>query len=187
MTTQQLITDAMAALGAIGAISTILAHLSFMPAAWAERFARLASFTSQTFSVNRRDTQAPPPTKPVPYIPERSKMVPSDPPPNQAAIVSLLLACLCLTSCLQSKFTWPDAVACAPAPATLETQVEAILMAGGDYDAALEQLALADSKQAVICAVSGFLDGLSASDEGLQAPRSRARAFLEHAGTKVSK
>lgn len=56
MTLEQIITDVSAALGALGVLCSILAHLPF-PAKWAERFARFATYAANAkFSVNQRDT-----------------------------------------------------------------------------------------------------------------------------------
>jgi hypothetical protein len=66
MTLEQILTDITAVLGAIGVISTVLAHLP-LPAKYAQFFARLATYAANTkFSVNQRD---PKPTKDEPKIP----------------------------------------------------------------------------------------------------------------------
>ena len=57
MTLEQIATDVTAAVFALGAISTILAHVPFMPAKYAEFFARLSLYAANwKFSVNQRDT-----------------------------------------------------------------------------------------------------------------------------------
>lgn len=105
-----------------------------------------------------------------------------------ALIIAFGLGALSLSACglFASKFTWPDAVSCLPTPASLKTQVEAILLAGGDYVAALEQLALTDTKSAVLCAVDGYVSGLGPNDAAHAAARARGKAFLDGTGTKVS-
>jgi len=56
MTLEQIITDVSAALGALGVLCSILAHLPF-PAKWAERFARFATYAANAkFSINVRET-----------------------------------------------------------------------------------------------------------------------------------
>ncbi len=58
MTISQIATDASAALGALGVLCSVLAHLPFPPK-WAERFARAAVWASNAkFSVNVRDPGA---------------------------------------------------------------------------------------------------------------------------------
>jgi hypothetical protein len=73
MTLEQVLIDLAATAGAVAGICTILAHLPFMPPVWAERFARVALYASQAFSVNRRDTMPkdePPPSAPkAPFLP----------------------------------------------------------------------------------------------------------------------
>ena len=71
MTLEQIITDIGAGIAAVGAISTVLAHLPFLPAKYAEFFARLSIYAANwKFSVNVRET----PPKP-PYIPTNSMML----------------------------------------------------------------------------------------------------------------
>ncbi len=53
MTITQAMTDGAAIVGALGTISTILAHLPFMPPKYAEFFARFGLAT-QKFTVNQR-------------------------------------------------------------------------------------------------------------------------------------
>lgn len=79
----------------------------------------------------------------------------------------------------------PDVEKCAPTPAELATQVAEILTAGGDYTAALEQLALKDSEAAVICAVETFLGNakLEATPSNTAA-KERGRAYLKSKGVQ---
>lgn len=64
MTIEQIITDASAALGAIGVLCSILAHLPISPK-WSERFARFATYaTNAKFSVNVRTAPPPPRVEP---------------------------------------------------------------------------------------------------------------------------
>jgi hypothetical protein len=56
MTLEQILTDITAALGAIGLLCSLIAHLPISPK-WAERFARFATYAANTkFSVNVRET-----------------------------------------------------------------------------------------------------------------------------------
>ncbi len=57
---------------------------------------------------------------------------------------------------------WPALEHCAPSPASLVSQVEDILLAGGDYEAALKSKALQDGAGIVECAVASAVDLLSA-------------------------
>lgn len=79
---------------------------------------------------------------------------------------------------------WPNVEKCAPSPAALIAQVGQLLAAGGDYETALEQLALTDGKDIVLCAVQAFVNSIGskvgASPEELAAV-ARGKAFLaEH-------
>jgi hypothetical protein len=76
---------------------------------------------------------------------------------------------------------WPAVATCAPSPAKLVAQVESILLAGGDYEHALEQQALQDGAAAVECAVKAAVDSLMAKvgaspEQGAAA--ARGKAFL---------
>ena len=65
MTLEQIVTDITAVLGAIGVISSVLAHLP-LPARYAQFFARLATYAANAkFSVNQRDTLPKPPCDPT--------------------------------------------------------------------------------------------------------------------------
>jgi len=79
---------------------------------------------------------------------------------------------------------WPKVEHCAPSPAHLLSQVTDILLAGGDYEKSLEDLALIDSAEAVECAIKAAVDSLAskvgASPEDGSA-LARGKAFLaEH-------
>lgn len=93
--------DCAAVAGTLGALAMTLAHAPFMPAKYAEFFARFATYASQTFSVNRRDT-LPKPTS-APYVPVNSQPFPDPPPPPnlpRAAFAGLfLLAIILAASC----------------------------------------------------------------------------------------
>ena len=53
------ICEAVAAiLGGVGALASFVSHYVPLPAVWAERVARFAAYTSQKFSVNKRDAGA---------------------------------------------------------------------------------------------------------------------------------
>jgi hypothetical protein len=86
--TIEAITKDIAALGfALGALATVLAHLPFMPAVWAERFARFAAYTSQAFSVNKREPTKPeaePVARPHIVIANKENDMGGDGPPTAA-------------------------------------------------------------------------------------------------------
>lgn len=79
---------------------------------------------------------------------------------------------------------WPVVEHCAPSPASLVSQVEDVLLAGGDYEAALKQLALQDGAGIIQCAVAAAVDLLTAKAGKVGAsPESapaaaRGKAFL---------
>lgn len=100
--------DCAAVAGTLGALAMTLAHAPFMPAKYAEFFARFATYASQTFSVNRRDTQPKPPS--APYVPVNSQTFPDPPPPpdlpraafaglGRLASLALCVAALVYCSC----------------------------------------------------------------------------------------
>lgn len=105
----QIITNIGAGIAALAAIATILAHLPFLPAKYAEFFARIALYASNAkFSVNQRDT--------MPKDPKAERMFPSDPPlpPNLSGMGVLLIAvCFAhyVTACAGFK----------PSPKTIDT------------------------------------------------------------------
>ena len=80
---------------------------------------------------------------------------------------------------------WPVVQHCLPSPANLIAQVESVLLAGGDYEAALLQLAESNGKDAIVCAVEsavaelGGKVGASESSAAL-----RGKAFLKRTGNK---
>jgi hypothetical protein len=79
---------------------------------------------------------------------------------------------------------WPNVEKCAPSSTTLIAQVTQVMEAGGDYETALEQLALTDGKDLVLCAVQAFVNSIgskagASTDE--MAGVARGKAFLaEH-------
>jgi hypothetical protein len=88
MTFEQILLDVGATVAAVSAISTVLAHLPFMPAKYAEFFARLAIYAANwKFSVNQRDTLPKPKDEDVEL-----------PPTFPGALVLLLAAGLALHS-----------------------------------------------------------------------------------------
>lgn len=112
-------------------------------------------------------------------------------PPLAAAMLSLLsvfaitaglATCLLLSGCTWLESTaWPTVEHCAPTPATLLSQAEAILLAGGDYETKLTELAEqlgTDGKSLVQCAVMAFLDGRAPSTAAEATAKARGRAFL---------
>lgn len=123
---------------------------------------------------------APPPPPPPP----------SDPPWNPSAMIAaLLVVCFAAHTSACSVFGsngsfWPKVEHCAPSPASLVSQVADILLAGGDYEAALKQKALIDGAAIVECAVAAFVQSIGhkvgASPDEL-AGEARGKAFLaEH-------
>jgi hypothetical protein len=121
------------------------------------------------------------------------KLPPPPKPPSgiggglSSAAGLLLLAVLCFHSsgCAWFKGSfWPNVAKCVPSAASLVAQVGQLLQAGGDYETALEQLALADGKDLVLCAVQAFVNSVGskvgASQDELAAV-ARGKAFLaEH-------
>lgn len=104
------------------------------------------------------------------------------PPP-----MGLLMLCFALvfaaSGCSLFESKLPDAEKCLPTPASLAAQVADILASGGDTTTALEQLAVTQTEQAVICAVKAFLSKPAASP--VDSPeRARARAYLAAKGVK---
>lgn len=101
MTIQEYITlaetigkDFAAVLGSLGALATVVAHLPNLPARWAEFFARFASYTSQSFSVNKREPQKPDAPPHITIAP-----APAEPEPPAAAMrgaLALMLATMVL-------------------------------------------------------------------------------------------
>jgi hypothetical protein len=116
---------------------------------------------------------------------------PAPPPssPNWPTAAALFLLCcfgLHASACSLFGSKLPAAEKCLPTPATLLSQVTDILLAGGDYTTALEQKALADGEDAVLCAVKAFLSSGSklAAGEADLAARKRARAYLATKGVQ---
>ncbi len=76
---------------------------------------------------------------------------------------------------------WPAVKSCAPSPSSLVSQAADVLLAGGDYEAALKELALKDGADAVLCAVRAAVDQLmgkvGANPEN-GAAAARGKAFL---------
>ena len=108
MTIEQVLTDITAVLGAIGVISTVLAHLP-LPAKYAQFFARLATYAANAkFSVNQRDTLPKPKDdqpKLPPFFPGAGALLlvvcafhanacaPSKPPCDQAKLAAVVAIC----------------------------------------------------------------------------------------------
>lgn len=105
------------------------------------------------------------------------------------SLAGLMLAlCFALFGCgLGAGAFWPPYAHCAPTPAKLLSEVTSILEAGGDYESALEQLAIAEGKDVVLCGVETFVGQLGASTGNAAAAKARGRAFLASAGTKVER
>lgn len=88
MTLDQILTDITAALGAIGLLCSLIAHLPISPK-WAERFARFATYAANTkFSVNVRT--APPPPRVEPRKDDENT-----PPWGQSGALVMLFAIAC--------------------------------------------------------------------------------------------
>jgi len=108
MTFEQILTDITAVLGAIGVISTVLAHLP-LPAKYAQFFARLATYAANTkFSVNQRDTLPKKDDEPKlpPFFPGGAAVLlaigfafhaqgcrPSKPPCDQTKLAAVVAVC----------------------------------------------------------------------------------------------
>lgn len=80
---------------------------------------------------------------------------------------------------------WPVVAHCAPTTTEIGTAVEAVLLAGGDYEASLEQLTKQFGKDAVVCAADSFANSIGARTAAQSAAKARARAFVEKTETKV--
>jgi len=184
MTFEQILLDVGATVAAVSAISTVLAHLPFMPAKYAEFFARLAIYAANwKFSVNQRDTLPKPKDEDVEL-----------PPTFPGALVLLLAAGLALHSQACSLFgsggsVWPKLGACAPTTDTLFSEVESVLTSsGGNYEDDLLALGKMEGLAFVECAVKSVVEALSARiaarkpgeritpDEGIGV--ARGKAFL---------
>jgi hypothetical protein len=161
------------ALGA--AISALFAGVSVRHALWGV-FCGLISALSHTIAAA--------------YKGKVGELKPKDPSPPAASLVGVLCfaaLCFALGGCAifgaHGSF-WPKVEKCAPSPASLVSQVADILVAGGDYEAALKALALQDGAAAVICAVQAFVSStghkFGAGPEELSGV-ARGKAFLtEH-------
>lgn len=115
------------------------------------------------------------------------------PPPLAAAIIGAALglaAAFALPGC--SLFgpggsVWPAVENCAPSPQSLIQRVTVILLAGGDYKAALLELAKTETKEAIVCAVQAATAELrskvSASPASAEAV-GRGNAFLAETSNK---
>jgi len=115
------------------------------------------------------------------------------PPPKVPSFPAAALALLC---CLAHHFTacavfgsggsfWPKVAHCAPSPASLVSQVTDILIAGGDYESGLKQLALQDTAEAVECAVKAAVDALAGQvgvDSNAGPAVARGKTFLAKVG-----
>lgn len=104
-------------------------------------------------------------------------------------VLTLVLACG-LPGC--SLFgpggsVWPAVARCAPSETSLVEQAAAILLAGGDYQAALLELAKTKTKEAVVCAVEAAVAELASKFGATPARASaaaRGNAFLAEAGNQ---
>jgi len=104
-------------------------------------------------------------------------------PPPMGLLCLFCLGCFGLSGCALFESKLPDAEKCLPTPASLAAQVADILAAGGDTTTALEQLAITQGEQAVICAVKAFLSKPAVSPTD-SPERARARAYLAAKGVK---
>jgi hypothetical protein len=114
---------------------------------------------------------------------------PFKPPPLGVLMLTLCFAAGLLGGCSlfgSGGSVWPAVARCAPSVPSLVGQVAAILLAGGDYEAALLELAKKATKEAVICAAQTATDELSSGKLGTSSDRlaaaARGRAFLEKTG-----
>lgn len=107
-------------------------------------------------------------------------------PPLAGTMLMAVLAATCLVTagCGNGGAFWPPYAHCVPTPSSLLTDVTTILEAGGDYETALEQLALKQGKEAVYCAVETYVAQIGASVDGAAQAKARGRAFLASSGTK---
>lgn len=81
---------------------------------------------------------------------------------------------------------WPKVAHCAPTPASLLQQATAILLAGGDYESALLDLAKSETKETVICAVEAAVAELGSKVGAAQSPaHARGKAFLARTGNET--
>lgn len=105
-----------------------------------------------------------------------------------ATAVGAVLLCLVLSTSLTAcgflkGSVWPIVEKCAPSARILVAQVEAVLLAGGDYEATLKQIAVTDGEEAVVCAVKEAVSELAgkigASESSAAA---RGHAFLAKTG-----
>ncbi len=169
MTFEQIITDIGAGIAAVAAVATILAHLPFLPAKYAEFFARLALYASnEKFSVNQRDTL---PKPPVALPPQEFEQTPPTKPwggPSAGGFALLLAMGLGLhaqgCSLFGSKSSvWPALGACVPPTDTLFSEVESVLTSsGGNYEDDLLALGKTEGLEFVECAVKSVVEALSA-------------------------
>ena len=83
-----------------------------------------------------------------------------------------LVAAVTVSACLNTKFRWPDAVKCVPEPESLLVKVEQILAEGVDEQSKLEELALREGKDAVLCAVTQFVESITAHSERIESQSS---------------
>lgn len=119
-----------------------------------------------------------------------STRLPKDPnppsiPPLSAAMVCLASLVFSLSACALFESKIPALEQCAPTPAQLAQQVADILLAGGDYQSALEQQALKDGENAVLCAVHAFMTSHKVgASENETAAKARAKAYLDAKGAK---
>ena len=115
---------------------------------------------------------------------------PNGPGSTVAGAAALALLCgltFAATGCSLFESKAPELEKCAPTPAALATQVAEILEAGsGDYASELEQLALTDGENAIVCAVGAFFSDLKTVDAapGRVDAKARAHAYLKSKGVQ---
>lgn len=85
---------------------------------------------------------------------------------------------------------WPTVEHCLPAPATLLDQVTSLLLAGGDYESGLDQLATTDGVAALQCALKEAIADLSGAGSKFTPKASteaaaRGRKFLAQKGVAL--
>ena len=109
--------------------------------------------------------------------------------PGSSALALLLAICAAFSTSACGTIKWPAVAHCVPSKDELFIKVSNILLGGGDYAAALEQLAKTEGAEAVACAVSELVDQLSSPTAKPTAARTAAvahgKSFLAEVGTKV--
>lgn len=116
--------------------------------------------------------------------------LPSNPkPPSGPSLVGLtfmFVIAVTLCACPIIKGTvWPVVKDCAPSTATLLTQVETVLLEGGDIDSKLTAIAQqvgADGLALVVCAIKEFEGQAGANTAAAAAAKARGKEFLVKTG-----